>query len=328
MTPETVAERKPAQRWRRHARIALEIAIAFALLAALDEWLTGGLGFAGVRPSPYWIPVLVMALVYGTGPGVAAAVIASGLWLLAAHRDGSERDYLDWLLHLSIPPLLWAVVAVAVGEVTLARKRHLAKALRRGAQAVRDVGRMTDAHERLTRTNRDLQRRIAADPRTAGHIIATASRLSSPDPAARRGALSQLIGLAAHGDDFTCYRLGPDGARAWMRGGAVTGASMGRPDLLPPAMIEALAASGEMRVRHVARRGDREWLAGLGVAAVPLADGQGGLSGVLLFHDLPIDRFNAHRIAELAEIGHWLGPLILDQGQAPLRVLRNAGRIA
>ena len=324
MTPELLNERQPKTRWRRNVRIALEIAIVFALLAALDEWLTGGVGFAGVRPSPYWIPVLVMALVYGTGPGIAAAVIASLLWLLAAHRDGSERDYLVWLLHLSIPPLLWCVVAVAVGEVTLSRKRHLAKALRRGAQAVRDVGRMTDAHERLTRTNRDLQRRIATDPRTTGHIIATAARLSSVDPAARRGALAQLIGLAAQSDDFTCYRLGPDGARAWLRGGAVTGASMGRPDMLPPAMIETLAASGERRVRHVARRSDREWLAGLGVAAVPLADGDARLHGLLLFHDLPIEQFNAHRVAELAEIGHWLSPMILDQGQAPLRVMRSA----
>jgi hypothetical protein len=305
---------------RRGIRVLVEIAIVFALLAVIDHALTGGTGFADIRPSPYWMPVLVMALVYGTGAGVIAAAVASILWLVAAHGDGQARDYLDTLLHLSLPPLLWGVAAVSIGEVTLLRKRRQARAERRATQAIRDMARMTDAHDRLTRTNRILQRKVAGDPRTLGHVVATATRLSAVDPAARHEAMAELIELAAASDDFTCYRLGPDGAHGWLRGRGVQGHSLGRPDTLPPAMVAALADNP--RIRHVARRSDREWLAGLGVAAVPLTDAPGAVRGLLLFHTIPIESFNAHRMAELAEIAGWLGPLLFDQGQGGLRAVR------
>ncbi|MET4897867.1 hypothetical protein RN629_12025 [Sphingomonadaceae bacterium jetA1] len=311
-------------RWRQGVRIVLELLVVFGVLVALDHALTGGVGFAGVQPSPYWIPVLVMALAYGTGPGVAAAMIASALWLAGAHDDMGGRDYLDWLLHVSIPPLLWCVVAVSVGEVTLVRRRRLAKTERRAVLAVRDIARLTDAHERLTRTNGVLQRRIATDPHALGRIVAIATGLAALDPAARRGTIAQLIALAGHSEDFTCYRIGPDGARAWLRGGAVQGVTLGRPDQLPTAMIAA--AGGDRRVRHVARAADREWLAGLGVAAVLLEDGEGALAGLLLFHDLPFEDFTAHRIAHLVEIAAWLGPMLCDATAG--RAVRAAGLVA
>jgi hypothetical protein len=52
-------------KWRRPARIAAEIAISFAVLIALDWWLTGGTGFAYVQPNRYWLPVLLMARAAG-----------------------------------------------------------------------------------------------------------------------------------------------------------------------------------------------------------------------------------------------------------------------
>lgn len=306
----TEEARDPVRRpgWRRGLRILGEIALAFGALALLDHLLTGGTGFADVRPSPYWIPVLVMALVYGTGAGVVAAATASAFWLVAAHGDGTERDYLDMLLHLSLPPLLWGIVAVAVGEATLVRKRRYSRAERRAAQATRDIGRLTDAHERLTRTNRALQRRVASDPRTMGHVVAVATRLAAKDAAERCAAIAQLIALAARSEDFTVYRIVGDGALVWLRGAAVQGHSPGRPDSLSPAMVEALA--GDDRIRHVARRADRTRLAGLGVAAVPLKGERGAVIGLLLFHTIPIEAFNAHRMAELTEIGGWLAPLM------------------
>lgn len=321
ITPEAAARRRSL---RRGLRILIEIAVGFALLAAIDQRLTGGSGFAGVRPSPYWVPVLVMALVYGTGPGVVAAAVASVLWLVAAHGDGTERDYLDTLLHLSLPPLLWGVAAVAIGEVTLLRKRRLAKAERRATQATRDIARLAEAHDRLTRTNQSLQRRVAGDPRTTGHVVATATRLAASDPAARRAAMAELIALAAGTDDFTCYRLTPDGAESWLRGPGVPGTSLGRPERLPSAMVHPLLA--DPRIRHVARRADREWLGGLGVAAVPLADPGGAVGGLLLFHTLPIEAFNAHRLAEWTEIAGWLGPMLVAPGQGTLHAIRAAGR--
>lgn len=313
----------PPPRWRRLARIATETTLAFGALVGLDWWLTGGTGFAQVQPNPYWVPVLVMALAYGTGPGVVAAAVASALWLAHVHDGGGERDYLDHLFHLSLPPLLWCVAAVAIGEVTTIRLARYARLERRGRLAARNIARMTEAFDALSRTNRRLQVRIATDGGTTGRVIGVATRLSSPEPADRRAAIVELIGMAARTDDFTCYRIVGDEARAWLR----TTQAAGRRDVLPTALIQRLLR--RRGVVHVASRPDRAALEGVGVAAIPLTDpASGDLVGCLVLHALPFAALDTGRVADLNEIAEWLTPLLADTLRGAPRAVRPAGLVA
>lgn len=309
--------------WRRPLRIAIELTLAFALLWGLDCWLTGGTGFVSVQPSPFWVPVLVMALAYGTGPGVIAAAIASTLWLAHAHDSGGERDYLEHLFHLSLPPLLWFVTAVAIGEVTILRTNRHARLKRRARTAERNVSRLTEAFDALSRINRRLQVEIATEGASLGHVIDTATRLSSTEPADRREAIVRLIALSARTEDFTCYRIGGDEARAWLHG---TQAAVRR-DVLPVALVERLLR--RRSVLHVARRSDRAALDGIGIAAVPLCDpAHNDLVGCLVLHALPFAALNASRVAELSEIGTWLTPLLGDVPRHGQRSPRPTGLVA
>ena len=310
-------------RWRRPVRIAVVIAIAFAALAALDWWLTGGTGFARVQPNPYWLPVLVMALAYGTGPGLLAAAIASALWVAHVHETAPERDYLDHLFHLSIQPLLWFVAAVAVGEVTILRTARHDRLEKRGRIAKRNVARLTEAFATLSRTNRLLQVQIATEARTIGHVIDVATRLSAVDPADRRSAIGALIALAARTEDFTCYRIAANEARAWLHGPVTAG----RRESLPSALLERLERRGGLL--HVARRGDRLVLDGIGVAAIALVDRiSGEIVGCLMLHTLPFEALNASRTAELGEIAAWLTPLLADTLRSAPRTVVPAGQVA
>lgn len=296
--------------------------LIFAALVGLDAWLTGSSGFARVQPNPLWIPVLVMALAYGTGPGIVAAAIASGLWLAHAD-DGLGRDYLDHLFHLSLQPLMWFVTAVAVGEVTIIRLARHARLERRGRVASRNVARLTKAFDALSGTNRRLQVQITTEGRTIGHVIATAARLTTLDPVERRGAIAHLIGLAARSDDFTCFRVTADEARAWLR----SSKSSGRRDVLPVALVERLIR--RRGIVHVARRSDRAALEGVGVAAVPLTDPlDGALLGCLVLHALPFAALNASRVAELNEIALWLTPLLVDPSRSAKWPARPTGLVA
>lgn len=309
--------------WRRLARIAVEMAASFGMLAGLDWWLTGGTGFADVQPNPFWIPVLAMALAYGTGPGVVAATVASSQWLMHVHEDAAGRDYLDYLFHLSLPPLMWFVAAVAVGEVTIVRTARQARLVHRGRAAARNVARMTEAFDALSRTNRLLQVQIATEGRTVGHVIDTATRLSAADPAERRAAIVHLIAMAARTDDFTCYRLVGEDARAWLRGPVTAG----RPEILSHALLGRVL--GRRRVLHVARPADRTALAGVGVAAIGLYDADSGrLVGCLVCHALPFAALGAGRLAELGEVASWLAPLLADALRTTPRSTRPAGLVA
>lgn len=305
----TIAARMP---WRRTGRVAAELAVAFGLLIALSQWLTGGVGFGHLQPNPYWLPVLVAALAYGTTPGVIAAAIASALWLSLGHDHAGERDYLDHLLHLSLQPLLWFVTAMTVGEVTMIRTARQARLARRESVAARNVARLTEAFDTLAKTNRRLQVQVATEARTTGHVIATAARLAAADPAVRRAAIVELIALAVRSADFTCYRVGGEEARVWLR----SAQSSGRREMLPVALMERLIR--RRGIVHVARRSDRAALEGVGVAAVPLMDPcSGTLAGCLVLHALPFAALNASRVAELNEVASWLTPLLHD-GARPL----------
>ncbi|QCB42643.1 hypothetical protein E5673_10745 [Sphingomonas sp. PAMC26645] len=310
-------------RWRRSARIAAEIAIAFAALIVLDWWLTGGSGFAHVHPNPYWVPVLMMALAYGTGPGVLAAAVASGLWLAHVQDSAGERDYLDHLFHLSLQPLMWFVAAGIIGEVTIMRTGRHDRLEKRGRVATRNLARLTDAFATLSQTNRQLQVQIATEAHTVGHAIETATRLCSQEPAVRRGAIGELIALAARTPDFTCYRVTGDEARAWVRGPVTAG----RRDVLPVSLLERVERHHGLL--HVAKRTDRRVLDRIGVAAIALPDPDTGeIVGCLVLHALPFETLNASRTAELAEIAAWLTPLLADTLATTQRPLRSAGLVA
>ncbi|MGJ3626643.1 hypothetical protein AB5I41_06885 [Sphingomonas sp. MMS24-JH45] len=154
--------------------------------------------------------MIAMALAYGTGLGVTAAALASGYWLWAAPAPVTGDD-LDRLLHALLPPLMWFVAAVAIGEVTLARGRQIAWLLRKAGKAQQNVKRLALAIDELDAVNRALQVRLAADRTTTGHIVATAARLGAIDPAERRAAMALLVAQAAGTEDFTCYLVAPDG---------------------------------------------------------------------------------------------------------------------
>ncbi len=299
--------------WPRRLRILAEFALMFGALLLVDRLTTSGTAFAGIQPNPLWLPVLVMALAYGTEAGLIAAIIASSIWLGNARHIAASGDYLDRLLQLSVTPLLWFLVAALVGEVTILRARRNDRCTREAGVATRNVARLSQAYQQLATTNRALQVRIATDAGATGRIVALASGLSASDAAVRREALGALIAVAAGTTDFTLYRMERDGGvRVLLRGATGTA----RPHILPTPLITRLR--GESRILSVARSDDRLLLADVGVAAVPLMSGGVGI-GCLVVHSLAFASLNTRAIAELTEIGTWL-PRLMEDGVPPAAV--------
>ena len=296
----------PSLPWRRRLRIAAEFVVLFGLLLLADRLLAGGTAFAGIQPNPYWLPVLIMALAYGTEAGLLAAFLASATWLTRVQGALAPGDYLDRLLQLSLTPLLWFLVAALVGEVTTLRARRTERLTRDAAKASRNVDRLSQAYQQLAATNRALQVRIAVEAGTTGRIVALAADLSAPDAAMRRTAVGELIAIAAGTTDFTCYRIDRDGSlRVWLRGTSATP----RPDIVPTPLLTRIRTT--RRTLCVVHADDRALLADIGVAAVPLVSAAGTAIGCLIVHSLPFAALNTQSIAELTEIGGWL-PRLLD----------------
>jgi hypothetical protein len=187
----------------RLLRQGAEALVMLALLWGIDQFVLHGNAFEGTDPNPYWWPILIMALAYGTGMGLLTAGLASVLWLIAPHAAPHGADKLQSILGVSLYPLMWTVAAVLVGEVTAARRSALADGQQRTSELELEQATITQILEQLADANRQLQVRIATNERSVGEAVEIATGLMEADPQLRHEAVKRLIALACQTDDFT-----------------------------------------------------------------------------------------------------------------------------
>ena len=299
-------------------RIAAELAIGFAILIGVDRLWGAGDAFAGVEPHPYWLPVLLAAMLYGTGPGLAAAAIASLLWVAwSAQVFAPGQDYFMHVFGVARLPLLWTISALGVGEIALSRRRRLDTLVRREAKYARQVDILSRRYRRLNAINQDLQLRIATEDRTVPEAVAQAVALfDGPD---RAGTLAGLIALVTGSTAFTVYAADDrDSAVPILSHGPVPAARPSR----------ALVAALRQRTQpvHPGTPADRPLLGEIGLCAVPVRRGRhGAFAGLVLFHHLPAERLTAAGIAGLAALPGWLDVVAGDDRGGIAGPLARAG---
>lgn len=93
-----------------------EIVILFALIYIVDE-LTPTISVLDLSPHPFWIPVLLLSLQYGTVSGFLAAATAIGLSLYGGFPEQEIGENLfAYFLRVFGQPILWIGVALFVGQ--------------------------------------------------------------------------------------------------------------------------------------------------------------------------------------------------------------------
>ncbi len=279
-----------------------ELLVLFGTLIAIDHLWMGGRAFDGVEPNPYWLPVLMLAMTYGTGMGLVAAAIASLLWVSAPHQWPSGMDHLGKQHYLSFLPLMWTMTALIVGEVTASRGARFDRLNQRFRDLTADWEKAANTFASLSKINRDLQVRIAAEEHVGGQAIVAASGLVQPDHHAQLEALTKLIALAVLSDDFTCYQLRGDRIVAQLRGVA----AHSRPTNAPLAgWVKAMV--DRPRIFHADAGHGVPALDDFGIAAIPVRDEEdGALAAILVIHASEGLKFNAAKVAELSQVAQAL----------------------
>jgi len=300
-------------------RIAVELAVMFALLLAIDYLLGRRDGFAHFQPSPYWLPVLIMAIGYGTWPALAAAALASAVWLSTNDVSADGRDYFAYMFDISLPPLLWYSAAVAIGEITNLRNLRIARLGARSQTAKRNMDRLINAFHALAQNNRILQMRIATDERMASETLILSARLRQETGLDRQSTLRALIAMISGTDDFTYYQL-----RSGLAWPVLFGDGCNR-ERTPLSADLLSALSSRRAIMHVAVPADRPLLADSGLIAIPVwSCDETALDGVLMLHHLPFSAIGSQLNADLAALATWLGQYMSDNGRlADLVVVRD-----
>ena len=101
----------------------IELVILFAALAVIDRLIMTPGDFAKLQPHPYWLPVILLSLQYGTADGMLAATVAILLDLaLGWPSQGVAEDYYRYVVRVWAVPICWILTAIVIGEVR-ARQR-------------------------------------------------------------------------------------------------------------------------------------------------------------------------------------------------------------
>lgn len=291
----------------RRGRIALELLAMATLLVVVDRHYGDGTAFAAVNPNPLWLPVLVMALAYGSTAGLLAAAGAVLYWLTAPHRPiGLDEDPFHYLLGRSLPPLMWVATAVIAGELSSLRRQRIAGLRSYVAYLERELATATAAYHDARLFGRTLKVRITADEAGVPTAIDAAARLmAAVDRDAAATPLARVIALDAGCDDFTLYL--PVGA-AWR--GFTRGTAAGtRVDALSGGLAQAVIdAGGCLSLNDPGA--DAAGLAAIGVLAVAARDAQARVRGILIFHHLPPERFSSRGLIDVAAVAGRLGALL------------------
>jgi polysaccharide biosynthesis protein PelD len=143
----------------------IELSVLVAFIVILD-WAFPALGFLTVEPSPFWVPVLLLSLQYGTVAGLIAAAAATAAYVFnGVAEQVVGENFFSYLLRIWALPILWIGVALVLGQFRLrqiAEKHRLRHELeQRTVEAQTLAGYAKDLEGRYHRLERQLTTRFA-----------------------------------------------------------------------------------------------------------------------------------------------------------------------
>jgi hypothetical protein len=307
----------PARSTRRSAtfRLLLELALLFGGTMLAKQLLTSTASAS--YPNLLWLPVTVLTLQKGLAWGLAAAVIASGLQYAGGlPAELMSEDIYSYIGRIAAEPIAWICFALVFGHIRSRQIIHAAELEARLAERNQQCGAVADLCDDLRGRVEVLERQIAAAGELSNvDMVQAVIELNHAawDDFAQR--LTRFVVLITGCPEFTIHLLRAD---------ALAPASQPTDDHRPAAhnpiprgdaLFEAIV--GERRVLSTRRAADVGILAGRGVMAGPLVDGnrQEGVIGMFAIggaslDDCPVDIERRFSIV-LSELSRLAGHLRL-----------------
>ena len=205
----------PPFEFRLHRNALLELAAFLIAAAAIDTWLLQPGTLASLKPHPFWIPIILISLQYGTIDGlVAVAACTMTLWLLDWPKPDTNEEYFIYLSRTLNEPTLWLGSAILIGEFRL-RQISAARRLSASRDRIDKERKLLAAH--LTETYgrvEHLELQLAGTrPDSSAELLEALSMLHRGEPhdAYFNRAIEVCAQIALGADSLSLYEL-VDGA--------------------------------------------------------------------------------------------------------------------
>lgn len=285
-----------------------ELAVAFGLIYGLDR-LFPQFNILEIEPHPFWFPLLLLSLQYGTVSGLVAAGVAIAASMSAGLPEaGIGENHFAYFLRVWGQPILWIAIALLVGQFRMrqiAAKNELRR-LNEGLAKQRDAlaAHAVDLRERCERLERALATSRDAQPFKVLAAIGEVAH-GSADERDASSALARLAEAAFPDAKLVLYRSSSSGllrAAVHPHDGEV-GKAVTIPPLHP---LHKTVVEGAKSLSVLDRR-DEAVLGGVALAAVPVRDAAGTVVGMLALESGAPDLISPHGLRALEALADTIG---------------------
>ncbi|WP_431859078.1 GAF domain-containing protein [Azospirillum sp.] len=290
--------------FRRAALV--ELVLFFGAALAVDA-LLGGTRFGGVQPHPFWVPVLLLAVQYGTGEGVLAAIAATlALRLGNMPEQLISQDFYQYLYAVSREPILWLVAAVLFGELRMRQLREREE-LRAGMELSRkEADAIARSYRQLKTVKESLETRVAGQLRTVVTLYQAAKSIDKLDEGEIMLGIADLIRTVIKPDKFSLFLLNNDVLESVTNDGWEDDDSYARWFDAGSPVFETVV--GRQRFLCVARPEDERILQGEGILAGPLvSEDTGTVVGMVKVESLGFMDLSVNSVENFRILCEWIG---------------------
>ncbi|MBL8565930.1 MAG: hypothetical protein JNM89_09450 [Hyphomicrobiaceae bacterium] len=309
-----------------------ELVAAFLFIYGVD-WLAPQLAILDFEPHPFWIPLLLLSLQYGTVSGLVAAGAAIAATMLAGLPEpGIGENHFAYFLRVWGEPILWIAMALLVGQF---RMRQIAakQELHRLNEALSSQRADLAAHcaglrQRCEILDRELATRRDTEPFRGLAAVAVAhARMTaggaSPSLSEVLAILIPAVFPGARAEVFLAATAGGVSRVATYPAQGDLAATVTLPAAHP--LVRAVVGRGE-RAMALDRDGER-MLIGVALAAVPVRDVSGAIVGLLTLDGASPAALSKSGIDALSVVAEVIGSALGQAASTGSSEQRTAGPV-
>ncbi len=289
----------------------LEIVILLVPLILLEWWLPNFPDVTLWQPHPYWFPVLLLSLQYGTVSGLLAAAVATiGVVLIGLPETEIEENHFAYLFRVWIQPGLWILSALLLGQFRMRQIEKKAELVRQLRELQTQNKDLAEFSTRLRGQYATLERKFAAQAvAPADTLLDALAVFSSVRPAGLGHAFADCISAALPEAQASLFAVEDHALRCVATAGWATDARRRMEFLADDPLFRSIVT--DARRVSVLTATDETVLAGEGLAAVPVVvAASGSVIGMLKVEALAPSALDTHLVRRLSVLAdHLSGPL-------------------
>ncbi len=290
----------------------LEILLLIVLPATLDHFIPAFPTLSDMQPHPFWLPVLLVSIQYGTVSGLLAAgcAVAASSFLGYPEQEIGENHF-TYLLRVWSQPMLWVAAALVLGQFRMRQIEQKQELARQVAELNNQRKAIAQYATNLRTRCESLEREMVGRREPAGRdlLALLGGMATASQPASARAALGDCLAAAFGKCQASVYARDGEQLRLVEQHGWPTEARW-KTTLTATDPLYA-AMNGEGRVLSILVPGDEMHLGGEGVAAAPIASRiDGRLSGLLKIEAIEPAEIDASFGSRLMALAIQIAPLL------------------